>query len=257
MKHHVASRLLFLVSALVLLFSASLSITPHSAVAQGNNPTPGVKLSTPQAGSTAIPTPQKPEVSDNSDRVKPSVTFDELLKKYPTLKAYLDKLDAITSDEFYKAVDYKELYQQLAIIYKDYGSTGVSVFLDESYLSQDLDVPLTFFDLVMRFEDGGFDKIAEQAKKEDLIENDELVAYLAVYPPEQLDALKSALKKAGVSAYDFDDKDEVLDIGIPLQALHDLKTPDAMLQFLAAVGNMDGVDEFIAPETELQAAQSK
>jgi hypothetical protein len=49
----------------------------------------------------------------------------------------------------------------------------------------------------------------------------------------------------------------VLDIGIPLQVLRDLKTPDAMLQFLATIGNMDGIDEFFAPETELEATPSK
>ena len=90
-----------------------------------------------------------------------------------------------------------------------------------------------------------------------MIEKDELIAYLAIYPADQLEAVKSALKKMGIAAYDFDTEDEVLDIGIPLRVLQDLKTPDAMLQFLAAVGNMDSVDEFFAPEIELDSTQSK
>jgi hypothetical protein len=255
MKRYSRPGFILLLSAMFLLTSISLSLVPHSARAQDSKPTPGVKAPTPQEGSAAIPTPKKPEIVDNSDKVKPAVTFDDLLAKYPALEAYLEKLDEIESDEYYKEIDYNELYQQLVMIYKGSGATGVSVFLEESYLSEDLDIPLELFDLIVRFEDGGFDKIVEQAKTSDLIEDDEIVSYLAIYPAEEVEATKAELKKVGISAYDFDDDDEVLEIGIPLKVLSDLKTPDAMLKFLATVGNMDNVDEFFAPETELETAK--
>jgi hypothetical protein len=232
-----------------LFFTSSIAALP-----QGSTPAP--KLPTPQEGSEAVATRQAPEVSHDSKRAGAPPTLKDLYAKYPMLDAYLDKLDEI--DDLEKNLDFNEFYRVIALIYKDFGAAGVGLFLEESGLDYDLGVPLPYFDLLVVYEDGGFDKVFAQAKDWKFInDKNELIGYVVIDPLEKLDSVKAALKKMGVSTYDFDEDEWILDIGIPVQTLRNMKTPDIVLKFLTTIGYLDGVDEFFAPEPEIASGSSK
>jgi hypothetical protein len=250
MKHH-SPTVFSVLSILTIVTVIGLMLATGNVTSRAADPTPGSKLSTPQEGAGGpAATRQAPDVSFESKNAGAPPTVDDLYEKYPMLEAYLEKLDSI--EDLQKDLDFKELYNVLALIYKDFGAAGVGLFLEESYMDYDLGVPLPYFDLIEVYEEGGMDKVIAQAKAWKFInDKDEVIGYLAIDPEEKLDAVKSELTKLGVSSYEFDDEEWILEIGIPVKMIRDLKTPDVVLKFMSAIGYIDGVYEFFAPEPEL------
>jgi hypothetical protein len=240
-------------SLLAIMIVASLMFASSGkATSLGLAATP---RATPQeGGESGVGTPQAPDVSFDSKQAGAAPTLKDLQAKYSMLNAYLEKIDDI--DDPMEDVDFKDLYGVLAMIYKDFGAAGVSIFLEESELDWALNVPLPYFDVFEAFEAGGFDKVIEQAKELKLLnDKGELVGYLALEEDDQQQAVSDAVKKLGISVYEYDKDEGVLEIGIPTQILIDLKTPDEVLKFWTSIGSIEGVDEFFAPEPELSSTK--
>lgn len=242
---------------LVAAISVGFMLAPFGTPVSGAAPT-APPIATPKQSDKPNATPQPPQISFDSNKIGKPVTINDLLAKYPSLKPFVDQIEKLDSDDVYTKLDFAQLYKAVSMIYKDYGSPGVIVFLQETYLSDDLGIPDQYYELLMFFDQGGFDKIQAQAKTWKLTnDKEELVAWVVIYPEEKLAEVKTALQKLGISLYAYDDDEGSLDVGIPFRILRDLKTPDAVLKFWSSIYQIEGVDEFGVDATGLIAVKSK
>ncbi len=237
--------------AAVLLFSTAASL-PSNVLAEPpaqGTPTPGgIELEPEQPTPTPIvPKLQPPDegFGGTPPIFTPPPTLEELLEQFPDLKPYLDQI----RDLDLGALDLSELYRRIFQIYDARGATGVAVFLKESDILEKLNIPLSYLDLLIAFDQGGLEAVEELARTRRLInQEDELVAYLLVDDPANVEALKQDLEENfGVSVYGFDPTTEEVEIGIPLELLAQYQTPGSLLGYLVAIGNTKHVVSWRLP----------
>ncbi|MCS6870114.1 MAG: S8 family serine peptidase, partial [Anaerolineae bacterium] len=245
------SMLFVLLIAVGLLFSMIASL-PASVSAQPPaqaTPTPGGIQLEPE---NPTPTPTVPPLRPPSDGFggkspifSPPPTLDDLIALFPDLKPYVDKVRELDLVD----VDLSELYRRIFQIYDARGATGVAAFLKDSGILEKLNIPLSYLDLLIAFDQGGLEAVEELARTRRLInDNDELVAYLLVDDPANVEALKKDLEENfGVSVYGFDPTTEEVEIGIPLELLAQYQTPGSLLSYLVAIGNAKHVVSWRLP----------
>lgn len=88
------------------------------------------KATEPADGGGVITGQDGTAVAVTPANVNPPPTLDDLLKQYPDLKAFIDKLPANLTEG-----DLAELYKRIVQIFKDKGASGVAVFLKDSRTS--------------------------------------------------------------------------------------------------------------------------
>src|SRR5205807_2050323 len=125
------------------------------------------------------------------------------------------------------------------------GATGVAAFIKGSGLLEKMGIPLSYLDLLSVYDKGGFDAVKKLATDRQIInDKNEVVGYLAVDDPLNLDFVMKDLDKLGVTTYGFLPDSEELEIGIPLDLLGQYQTPDTLLKFLVSVAQVNHVVGF-------------
>lgn len=186
---------------------------------------------------TQVPIPPNPLVN-------PPPTLDDLIKAYPDLKPYLDKVKDMKVGD----MDMAELYKYIVQIFKDKGASGVATFLKDSGILDKFNIPLSYLDLLTVYDSGGLDAVVKMAKQRKIIsDKNELVGYLAIDDRANLGSVTDALKGLGVSVYTFLENTDEIQIGIPLDVLAQYQSPGALLGYLAQVGNVPHVVGFRPP----------
>ncbi|PJF36312.1 MAG: hypothetical protein CUN49_06065 [Candidatus Thermofonsia Clade 1 bacterium] len=214
---------------------AQATPTPEGIQIEPESPTP-----TP-----VVPKLQPPDEGDTSPVFVPPPSLDELLEQFPDLKPYLDQVrQSVLAD-----LDMAELYRRVFQVYDAHGAAGVAAFLKDSGILEKLNIPLSYLDLLIAFDQGGLEAVEELARTRRLINDaDELVAYLLVDDPANVEALKKDLEEnLGVSVYDFDPTTDEVEIGIPLALLAQYQTPGTLLSYLVAIGNAEHVVSWRLP----------
>jgi len=208
------------------------------------NPTPGpatpAPIATPPPGGGDIGgTPVKQPA-----KVNPPATLDDLLKQFPDLQPYLDKVKDLTSDK----MDLGELYSQIIKIFRDRGATGVAAFLKDSGILDKLNIPLSYLDLLTVYDKGGLEAVAAMARQRKLInDKDEIVGFLALDSKDSLAAVGKDLEALDVSVYGYLPETEEVEIGIPLKTLSQFQTPGTLLGYLTRIANVNHVVGFRGP----------
>jgi Subtilase family len=208
---------------------------PTQSVIQGTPPASGDVITGPDGTQVAIGT---------SPVINPPPTLDELLKLYPDLKAFIDKLPPTLSE-----ADLAELYKRVIQIYKDKGATGVAVFLKDSGILDKLGIPLSYIDLLTAYGDkGDIQAVEKLARERQLISSkNEIVGYLAIDSKANLTAVSDDLKALGLSVYSYFENTEEVEIGIPLPVLSQFQTPGALLGYLTKIPKVNHVVGFRLP----------
>jgi len=238
---------MFGVLAVLIGMVASLPANVSAGPPAQATPTPGGIFIEPENPTPppVVPPLQPPGDSDGAPVFAPPPTLEELLEQFPDLKPYLDQI----RDLAWGDLDLSELYRRVFQIYDARGATGVAAFLKDSGILEKLNIPLSYLDLLIAFDQGGLEAVEELARTRRLINaEDELVAYLLVDDPANVDALKKDLEEnLGVSVYGFDPTTEEVEIGIPLELLAQYQTPGSLLAYLVAIGNAEHVVSWRLP----------
>jgi len=242
---------LALLMAIAVLFGMAMSL-PSGVSAEPpaqSTPTPGGIQIEPETPTPAPPVPTLKPPDDAFGGAPPSFrpppTLDELIAQFPDLKPYIDQVRELDLGD----LDLAELYRRIFQIYDARGATGVATFLRDSGILEKLNIPLSYLDLLIAFDQGGMEAVEELARTRRLInEEDELVAYLLVDDPANVEALRKNLEENfGVSFYGFDLTTEEIEIGIPLALLAQYQTPGSLLAYLVALGNAEHVVSWRLP----------
>ncbi len=248
MKRNALFALLMAIAALFSMMASLPSSVSAEPPAQAT-PTPGGIFIEPE---NPTPTPVVPPLRPPDDAFggappvfTPPPTLDELLEQFPDLKPYLDQIRELDLID----IDLSELYRRIFQIYDARGATGVAAFLKDSGILEKLNIPLSYLDLLIAFDQGGLEAVEELARTRRLInEQDELVAYLLVDDPANVEALKKDLEENfGLSIYGFDLTTEEVEVGIPLELLAQYQTPGSLLAYLVAIGNAEHVVSWRLP----------
>jgi subtilisin family serine protease len=242
---------LALLIAIAVLFSMSMSL-PSDVSAEPpaqSTPTPGGIQIEPE---NPTPTPLVPTLKPPDDAFggtppsfRPPPTLDELIAQFPDLAPYIEQVRQLDLGD----LDLAELYRRIFQIYDARGATGVATFLKDSGILEKLNIPLSYLDLLIAFDQGGLEAVEELARTRRLInDEDELVAYLLVDDPANVETLRQDLEENfGVSYYGFDPTTEEVEIGIPLALLAQYQTPGSLLGYLVALGNAEHVVSWRLP----------
>lgn len=225
--------------------------TPGEPEIEPVNPTPtsmppvGVKTPPPGGGSING-TPVAPP------KVKLPPTLDDLLKQFPDLQPYLEKAKDLNIGD---AAQLAELYSRIVQIYQGAGASGVATFLKDSGILDKLNIPLTYLDLLIAYDDGGADAVTEMARERQIINNDnEIVGFLALDDQANLEAVRERLTRLGVTVYDWMPDTEEVEIGVPLGLLATYQTPGSLLGYFALVANTEHVVGFRVPAPVVRAS---
>lgn len=239
----------FGVLAVLIGMVASLPANVSAEPPAQATPTPGGIFIEPE---NPTPTPVVPSLQPPDDGFggtppvfTPPPTLEELLEQFPDLKPYIDQVRELDIAD----IDLSELYRRIFRIYDARGASGVATFLRDSGILEKLNIPLSYLDLLIAFDQGGLEAVEELARTRRLINaEDELVAYLLVDNLANVDALKKDLEEnLGVSVYGFDPTTEEVEIGIPLELLAQYQTPGTLLAYLVAIGNAEHVVSWRLP----------
>ncbi len=254
-----------------LLFGGIVAVVALALASSGNVPTAAFGSLSLQATPTPAPGenitigPVKPEATTIPPTIKtppkaadskidgtlvpkptfqPPTTLEALLKLYPDLKPYLDKVKDLAIGQ----IDLTELYQKVVKIFQDKGGSGVAAFLKDSGLLEKMGLPLAYLDLLRVYDKEGLEGVAKLAEKLGIISaEDELIGYLALDSKANLAAVTADLKKLGVSVYQYWDNTGEIEIGIPLETLAQYQTPGKLLDYLTKVATTKHVVGFRAP----------
>jgi hypothetical protein len=199
---------------------------------------------TPPAGGGTITVDETPVAVGTQPAINPPSTLEDLLKQYPDLKPFIDKLPPNLSE-----ADLSELYKKVVQIYKDKGASGVATFLKDSGILDKLGIPLSYIDLITAFGDKGDLKAVEKlARSRGLInKKDEIIGYLVLDAKDSLQPVTNECKNLGVSVYRFDENLEEVEIGVPLSILSQYQTPGALLGYLIKIAKIPHVVGFRPP----------
>ena len=74
-----------------------------------------------------------------------------------------------------------------------------------------------------------------------------MVVFAEIDDPANVDSVKGALTKIGVSSYDYNASFSRLHIGIPIALLQQFQTPVALLKFLVSIPSIPHVVGFTVP----------
>lgn len=251
MRRTVFAASLLLAILALALFAGNLNVPAFATPLQAS-PTPGIEIepvdptptpsvpprTPPPGGGTVGGTPVAPP------RIKPPATLDDLLKQYPDLQPYLDKVKDLNVGD----MDMAELYSYIVRIFETNGASGVAAFLKDTGILDKLNIPLSYLDLLTAFDEGGLEAVDELARDRQLINiNNEVVAFLSLDDKANLDAVTKALQALGVTVYDYSDDLEELEIGIPLEILAQYGTPGTLLDYLVKVATVEHVIGVRAP----------
>ncbi len=238
--------------------ATEISIQPANPKA---TTTPRPPKATEPADGGSVITVDGTSVAVTQPAINPPTTLDDLLKQYPDLKAFIDKLPPNLSES-----DLADLYKRIVQIYKDKGASGVAVFLKDSGILDKLGIPLSYLDLLTAYGDKGDLKAVETlARQRKLIsDKNEIVGYLSLDSKANLASATNDLKALGVSVYSFNDNTDELEIGIPLGILTQLGTPEKLLGYLSKIAKVNHVVGFRPPipktvskDLDLQKVNSK
>jgi hypothetical protein len=220
--------------------ATEISIVPVNPKATS---TPGT-IGTPPADGGKITGPEGTEVAVTQIDVNPPPTLDDLLKQYPDLKAFIDKLPPDLTDS-----DLGELYKRIVQIYKDRGASGVAVFLKDSGILDKLGIPVSYVDLLTAYGDKGDLQAVEKLARDRRLINDknEIIGFLAIDAPENATTVSNDLKALGVSVYTFNVNTDEVEIGVPLAILSQLQTPEKLLGYLSKIAKTAHVVGFRPP----------
>jgi hypothetical protein len=178
----------------------------------------------------------------------PPPTLDDLIKQFPDLKPYLDKVKDLAAGQ----LDLAELYMQVINIYKERGASGVATFIKDSGLLEKLGIPLNYLDLLTAYDKGGLEAVSKMAHDRKLInDQDEIIGYMTVDSVDNLDKVKATLEGLGVSVYDFVLDTNEIEIGIPLDILSQFQTPGTLLGYLVQIATTEHVTGLRGPTPEI------
>ncbi len=207
---------------------------------------PGIRGTPPATGGGTInATEGAPPISVGTvPAVNPPTTLDDLIKAYPDLKPFIDKLPQNLGDS-----DLAELYKRIVQIYKDKGASGLAAFLKDSGILDKLGIPLSYIDLLTAYGDKGDAKAVEKLARDRKIINgsNEIAGYLALDSKDSLPSVTTDLKALGVSVYSYDDNNEEVEIGIPLSVLGQFQSPGPLLGYLTKIAKVNHVVGFRPP----------
>lgn len=248
MVRKVSVSQMMLTAAAALLVVSTLLINAISVPVQAQgNPTPVATEVEAGEGETAVSTPH-PKISGGSGFELPP-TFEEILNQNPELRGYLEKLAATQSGD----IDYAELYNTLLKIYNTQGIDGVIVFLQDSKLLERLNIPSEYIDLLLIIQEEGIEAAITEAQAWGIItDKDEIRAYLLVKADDTAPAVAEAVRRLGVSTYEYSVETGELEIGIPLSVVSEYGTSaGTLLGFFAQIGIIDGVEGARVPRPDL------
>lgn len=235
--------------ALLLGMLASLPSDVSAEPPAQGTPTPGGIQIEPE---NPTPTPPVPTLRPPDDSFggtppifTPPPTLDDLIAQFPDLKPYIDQLLELDLGD----IDLAELYRRVFEVYDARGATGVATFLKDSGILEKLNIPLSYLDLLIAFDQGGLEAVEDLARTRGLInDEDELVAYFLVDDPANVETLRKDLEENfGVSFYGFDPTTEEVEVGIPLALLAQYQTPGSLLGYLVALANAEHVVSWRLP----------
>ncbi len=222
-----------------------VSVDPENPKA---TPVPPQIKGTPPADGGAIGTPGGTPIAVGTGPViNPPSTLDDLIKQYPGLKEYIDKVAG--PDKPISSADLSELYKHIVQIYKEKGASGLATFLKDSGILDKLGIPLSYIDLLTAYGDKGDMKAVEKMARDRKIINgkSEISGYLALDAQGSLAAATKDLQDLGVSVYGFDLNTEEVEIGIPLSILAQKQTPELLIDYLTKIAHVNHVVGFRPP----------
>ncbi len=243
--------LITLLMAVTLLFGMVASL-PNSASAEPprqGTPTPGgieIEPENPTA-TPVVPKLQPPndDFGGTPPIFTPPATLDDLIAQFPDLKPYIDQVRDVDLGN----LDLAELYRRIFQIYDARGASGVATFLKDSGILEKLNIPLSYLDLLVAFDQGGIEAVEDLARVRQLINDaDELVAYLLLDDAKNLEAVTKDLEENfGVTVYGYDLTTEEVEVGIPLELLAQYQTPGSLLGYLVALANAEHIESWRLP----------
>jgi subtilisin family serine protease len=248
----IASLSLGLIGAFA--FVSALSTVPTPALAQTPEPTDvRVGPSNPTPDPTRPVATVRPPADGGAvggtpvggvPTFEPPKDLDQLIEAYPDLAPYLDRVRDLPIGD----MDLGELYETIVTIFETEGATGVATFLKDSGILDKLGIPLSYLDLLVAYDEGGLAAVDELARRRGYINRfNELVGYLAIDAPENVDAVRTTLEELGVSVYRYSEFTEELEIGIALDVLALYQTPGALLEYLTQIATAEHVVGFRGP----------
>src|SRR5690606_14172819 len=81
----------------------------------------------------------------------PPPTLDDLCERYPDLAPYVAELDEMVVED----IDFAQLYEHIVTIFDEEGGAGLAAFLNESGIMEKLGLPLSYLDLLTKYDEGG------------------------------------------------------------------------------------------------------
>ncbi len=179
-------------------------------------------------------------------KVTPPATLEDLLKQFPELKPYVNSSQTIDN------MDMSDLYKKMVAIYDKDGASGLATFLKDSGLLEKFNLPASYLDLLVAYDKGGLDAVKKLASDRGLISSKgEIVAFVVMTSPSNLDQVTADMKKLGVSTYPPLDAQGQLQIGIPLDVLSNYQSPSTLIQYLTKIAHVTNVAEVHPPVPRL------
>ncbi len=159
--------------------------------------------------------------------------FEELAEKYPEAVEVIQTID-VTNEESFEAV-----YVELQKIYEQEGADGLHQFMLGTGLLQSLGLDTIYTDLVLNYEEGGWEQTKEFASKRGLLnDNDQLLIVLEL-ESDDTSLIKPALDELAIET--IAESGNLIEAGIALDDLEALESSEGLFVYLAKVAQLPSV----------------
>lgn len=187
-------------------------------------------------------TPGATAVAAPPIKITPPATLADLLKQFPDLAPYINSTQSIND------MDLADLYKKMVEVYTKAGGAGLATFLKDSGLLEKFNLPVSYLDLLVVYDQGGLPAVQKLAVERGLINSqNEIVAYVTLADDNALQQVIADMTKLGVTTYPPLDSFGQLQIGIPLEVLSNYQTPGTLIKYLTQVANVKNVSAVHPP----------
>jgi subtilisin family serine protease len=213
----------------------TLIATPQSA----NDGVSGSETSGPQATPAIIGDLEGGAGSLGIDLTAPP-TLSELLALYPQLADLLANLDLTDEERM------RQVYRELLFLYEKEGLEGLHTFMLASGILEALNLDSAYIDLVLVYEEGGVDAVAELAEERGLLTANDEVRLVLLLDTEDLSKVEPSLTAMGLVIIDHYGPE--VEVGLPLAELETYASSEEALAQLVRLAHLPHVIGVRLPE---------